>query len=480
MLRVTPELTKWLIERGAAENQGDDYYKSKIEAALDDGSLTFREYAEMTESVKQAAIDAVVEKVAEKLTGQKGSTTMNKAFTGGSPNPAEVFGGGIRVKAGSEAYCTTKSVGKHIRTGLPVCDERGREVQTSSQLERAKLGAWMKYLAGRCGAGNVHLTEHDKSLVNEILEKDTFCGHYDGDWQTGIPGLTVKALLADSTSGGVEVVPEWFDDMLVTFPLLHSELLPMVTIRPVPRGKTVEGASVGNPTVDWGTAEGTAIGLFNTDDLISGIDTTIHPVTCAVEVGRDFLADAAAGVGAVIEEVVGQRMLSELDRVIAVGDGVTEPTGITIASGLIAATAENAASGPPTVADYEELIFSVGKQYRNPAMRCAFLANDTVYSRARGIAVGGSDQRRVFGMDHQSYQLLEYPFKVQNDIANTKIVFGAMSRYRLYRRQGAETQWETTGASLARSNTNLLIVRGRFGGQVVDASAFAMISNAKS
>ena len=85
--------------------------------------------------------------------------------------------------------------------------------------------------------------------------------------------------------------------------------------------------------------------------------------------------------------------------------------------------------------------------------------------------------RRVFGMEHQSYQILEYPFKVQNDIANTKIAFGAMAKYRLYRRQGAETRWVDGGAEMARRNMNLLIVRGRFGGQVVDVSAFSRATN---
>lgn len=483
MINVTPQLKEWLIKNfGASVDGADSYYRSKTEAAMQDGSLSVKDYQSLTPGPSSAAINAVVDGVVEKLTGAgaKGGS-MNKAlaFSGG-PNPADVFGGGIRVKAGSEAYSTTKSIGKHVRTGLPVVNERGKQVELSSELERAKLGAWMKFLGARSGVPNVHLTEHDKSLVGEILEKDLFCGQYEGDWHTGIPGLAIKTLLADATSGGLHVTPEWFDDMLVTFPLLHSELLPMVTIRPVPRGKTVEAASIGNPTVAWGTAEGTAIGLFNTDDLIDDIDTSIHPVTCAVEIGRDFLADAAADVGTALEEAVGQRMLAELDRIIATGSGVGEPTGIMTAAGLTAVTAENAAAGPPTVADYEALIFAVGKQYRNPAMRCAFLANDTVYSRGRGIAVGSGDQRRVFGMDHQSYMLLEYPFKVQNDIANTKIAFGAMSRYRLYRRQGAETRYETGGESLARRNVNLLILRGRYGGAVVDASAFSLISNAKT
>ena len=123
----------------------------------------------------------------------------------------------------------------------------------------------------------------------------------------------------------------------------------------------------------------------------------------------------------------------------------------------------------------ESLLFSVGKQFRKPALRPAFLSNDTTYSRVRGIAVGGGDERRIFGLDHQSYKLLEYPYRIDNALANTRTCFASLAKFRLYRRQGMEVRWVTEGETLARKNTVLLVVNARYGGRVMDANAFATI-----
>ncbi len=192
------------------------------------------------------------------------------------------------------------------------------------------------------------------------------------------------------------------------------------------------------------------------------------------------MADSAVDIGRVLVENIGQKMLYELDNVIANGNGSDRPEGILTASGLSTPSSGNGNSGPVTVADLEALIFSVGKQYRNPSMRCRFLMNDTSYRRCRGIQVGASDQRRVLGMDHSSYMLLEHGVCVQNDVANTKMAFGALAKYRLYRRAGMEQRFVDGGATLARKNCVLLLVRGRFGGKVMDASAFAKITDAQS
>lgn len=393
---------------------------------------------------------------------------------GKSPDPAEVF---ARVKRPSERYSTTKSVAKHAKSGMPVRDERGREVQSVSELEYAKAGVFLKHRAARDGQPAM-LHEHERELLAEMFEKDTWCGKFGHSYETGIPGARIKTLLDDSTSGGGEVVPEWFDSAIITFPLLHSELLPRIDLRDVPRGSSVEGASIGNPTVTWGTPEGTAISPFDTASLVAGIDTTIHPVTCAVEIGRDFLSDAAVDVGRVLVENIGQRLLAELDRVIVKGSGVIEPTGIFTTSGLIdIGNPAGGAGAAPQVGDYEEMLFSVEKQYRNPSMRCAFFANDITYSRARGIAVGASDARRVFGLDESSYTLLEHPFLISNDLGNAYAGFGALAKYRLYRRAAQEVRFTSEGRELSLKNQTLLVVRGRYGGKVMDPNAFSFCDN---
>lgn len=440
---ISTELQNWLVERDYAQKTWTDAadWKSAALKAIEDGQLS-------------------AEKLAE-LTTQKGNA---------GTTPSSLFGD-VRVKGPGERYSAVKSPAKHARSGQPVRDERGREVLTTSELEFAKAGAFLKWRAAKDGQGAV-LSEHERELVGEIFAKDLFAGRLGSEWKTGVAGASVKALLEDATSGGQELVPEWFDQMIVQFPLLHSELLPHVDLRDMPRGSSVEGASVGNPSVTWGVAEGTAISPFDTADLVAGIDTSVHPLSCAIEVGRDFLSDAAVDVGRVLVENVGQKMLAELDRVIVLGNGTTEPQGIFNASGITdIGNPAGGAGAAAQVDDYEALLFAVPKQYRVPSMRPVFIANDTTYSRARSIPVGEADARRIFGMDHESYSLLGRPFKVSNELANNQAMFACLARYRLYRRLGQQVRFTSEGKELATKNLTLLVVRGRFGGRLVDPSA---------
>jgi HK97 family phage major capsid protein len=312
--------------------------------------------------------------------------------------------------------------------------------------------------------------------MEEMFENERWCGIYDGKECKDLSGLDCKALLSDSTSGGVSVNPNFFDANLVTFPLLSGELFPMVTLSDVPRGSTVSTASVATPTMAWGTGEGTSMPLFDTASLISAITSSIYPVMASIEVGRDFLSDAAANVGQILQEVLGERFAAELDKVIAGGNGTNRPEGITVASGLGSATFGGTTV---TVDDYESLLFGVAKQYRT-SNRCAFLSNDVSYRRARAIPVAATWASRVFGMNEEDYQLLGRPYKIQQDLANTVAVFGDMSRYRLYRRQGFTIEWHTQGQYLARKNIALLVCRGRFGGKVMDGSAFCKATDAQA
>jgi HK97 family phage major capsid protein len=393
-----------------------------------------------------------------------------------SPNPRRVL---VNVKAHSERYSTTKSIAKHPRLGRPVQDEFGRDAMTTSEQEHAKMGVFLKWHAFRSGVSGV-LTEHERSMWNEMLDRDRWVGQEGNTWKPDVSNQYVKALVSDSTSGGVNVNPEWFDTDLIQFLLLGGELLPLVDMKPVPRGAAVEGASIGNPTLSWNVSEPTEIPLFDTDGLIAAVNTSIFTVTASIEVGKDFLADAAADVGRALEENIGQRLAAELDKVIAIGDGVTQPEGIMTASGLTAVNSSNGGTGPWTVDDVEGVLFGINKAYRKDP-NCAFISNDTTYQRIRSVPVDSStDARRIFGMTHEDYTLLNRPHKIQNDVDNTDLVFGNCKKFRLYRRQGFTIEWHTQGKELARRNAALLVVRGRFGGRVVDSNGFAKIDDGQS
>ncbi|MDX1945228.1 MAG: phage major capsid protein [Pirellulaceae bacterium] len=471
---LTPELKQHLIDNNLAEDGGTDlYYSTKTGNAVAEGKLTAEKLAELTMAKTRERAKSIVKEAIGEL-----SLTSPRVANGAlTPSPAAVFGGTqIRVKHGSESYLTTKSVAKHTKMAdfLPR-DEQGRECLTMSELEAAKSGAFLKFMAQRAGVPLV-LSEHERSLMHETFEKDNWVGLYDTQWSKNLTGLQCKTLLNDSTSGGTNVNPEFFDQNLITFPLVSGELFPLVNLMEVPRGAAVEGASIANPSVNWGTNEGTQISLFNTDSMLAAINTTIHTITVAIEVGKDFLSDSPADVGRYLMQVVGEKLKAELDNVIANGNGTNRPEGIFTASGVGSVTT----GGTWGIDDVESLLFGISKAYRT-SRNCAFISNDVSYRRVRALPTGiASDNQRLFGADHESYNVLFRPWKIQTDLANTKAAFGDLGRYRLYRRLGFTMEWHTQGEHLARKNCALLVVRGRFGGRVMDGSAFAVATDCQS
>jgi HK97 family phage major capsid protein len=83
-------------------------------------------------------------------------------------------------------------------------------------------------------------------------------------------------------------------------------------------------------------------------------------------------------------------------------------------------------------------------------------------------------------MTHQDYMLLDYPFVINNSLPNNFCAFGCLAKYRLYRRQAQEVRFTDQGKELALKNQVLLVVRGRFGGRVMDGAAFAYTDNAQA
>ena len=188
-----------------------------------------------------------------------------------------------RVKVGSELYNTKREIGRHAKTGQPVYPRflAGQPAELPSDYELAKAGAFFKWRARQCGL-QVELSEQDKLLFRETVDRDAWSGLLGAEWVTGLRGARVKAILDDSTSGGANLSPDWFDTRIVTYPLLTGELFSYVELVNVPRSATVDGATVSAPTVTWGTADGTAQDVFDTASLIGALSNTIHRVAVHV------------------------------------------------------------------------------------------------------------------------------------------------------------------------------------------------------
>lgn len=387
--------------------------------------------------------------------------------------------------------------GKQAHSGL-----NGHHVDNPSQLAKAVNGAWFKFMVnsscrerGQSVPRCYKMTDHDNALVQYALHEIPFSG------STGVRGenadyalsgnrklteMEIKSILDDSTSGGLEAAPIVFDDALILTPLLYGEIYPLVNVVNLSRGRRVEGFSMGNPTITSGTAEGTSIGLFNTASFIAAFDTTIFNAVGAIELGKDFEDDSPVNIGEQVMQSYGEALLAWLDEQIVVGDGTTEPEGIFTASGTTSVSTDNSTTGPPTLGDYEGLLFGIAKKYK-PAQdrnRLVFVSNETTYRRSRAMKVDpqttGRDERRLLGLDHENYSTLGHPHKINESITNSKVAFFNARRYRMYRRLGTTITIEEGGKELTLKNLRLIVLRARYGGHLEDGAAAAVTTTAQS
>ena len=416
----------------------------------------------------------------------------------------------VRVKAAVERYddtktaltypATTKSGRSTGMAGRPVFDFGGgqspRPLNVPSERDKAIAGAYAKFLiassqrGGSKTFGFAALPEHDRDILLWTMENADWSGHSGqgdpnyADIKGRLTPNQQKALIDDATSGGLEAAPIVFDDQVIQAPLLNGELYPLVNVIPLDRGRRVEGVSVGTVTGSWGGVDDTAISLFNTASYVSAFDTTIFRWEGAIRIGLDFLSDTPIDFGALITAQYGERLLEDLDDVIATGNGTTQPEGIMTKSG----TTSVAFGGATSLGNYESLLFGINKAERKANMRAStvFVGNETSYERARALPVGSSDARRLGGSqatiggvsDYVDYTWMGHPYKINESLANTQIFYAVLARYRMYRRRGLTIRTSTEGDTLMRANEMLIIALARFGGALERGACAAVTSTA--
>jgi HK97 family phage major capsid protein len=543
-MKITAKLKAWLVgEKLVADKEASDevFLKATTEA-LAAGTLSAEKLVELqteeseakaTEAmdllkgiaagVKQNADDIAALKVApaaETVEEPAPEKKVEPKLKGGLPEIGDLHSKlgdtdvsvddekgdiNIRLKGVEEQFDNTKSALKypsethlgikHPKAGQQVT-EGERLIHEATELDKAVAGMWFKAqlqstTGGRGVPAKLRMNDQDKQLLEYSLHREKWGGKLGSTAEDN--GIEVmgqrlaphqqKQVLDDLASGGLEIAPIAFDDQVITFPLLFGELFPKVNLVNITRGRRIEGASVATVTMQWGGAgDNVAIVLQLTAGFITAFDTLIHVVDGAIEIGLDFMSDASVDIGPIVTDGYGRRLLNQLDRVIAVGAGGTEPTGITVGAGTTAVASANGVGGPPTVGDYEGLLFGVPKEYKAGFAQNAscFCANETTYARARGIAVGATDERRVFGMTHEDYMLLSRPYSIEGNMGNSDIFFAVLPRYRMYRRLGLTMRSSTEGTTLIRRNMLLITARGRFGGQLEDGAAAAVMSDAQA
>ena len=535
-MKITLALKRWLLANCDIEDDAsDDEFRKAAGMAMAEGDLATEKYMELTKEPKEGeaseftkrfeAIADGLDKVVTLLTPKEVETkevetkeveTKEKATEvqtkeqpselakmigrmGGTPVEVEGKTIDVRVKEAAEQYDSTKSTPtfpKHTRSGKvhplagqPIQDfsEKGRVMDGVSERDKAVAGAYAKFMCAKATRGNSStfafqaLPQHDRELLLYAADNMEWGGSSDGGDLADICHRRLvprekQALIDDAVSGGFEAAPIVFDDLVITTPLLYGELFPLVNTIPLDRGRRIEGVSTGTVTGAWGGVDDAAIGLFNTALYVAAFDTTIYRWEGAIRIGLDFLSDTPIDFSAHVTGQYGERLLEDLDDVIATGNGLLTPTGVTVHVGTTAV----AFGGLTTLGNYEALRFGVPKQEHkaNVKSSAVFCGTEVSYMRARAIPVGAGDARRLGGMNYDSYNWMERPYKINNSLANNQVFYAILARYRMYRRRGLTIRTSTEGDTLLRRNELLIVCTARYGGQLERGAVAAVTATA--
>lgn len=454
---------------GLAWDATDDEARTLLFAKMASGEITTKDLVDAEKSTpdhqKKHPAEFVGEIVDEKLAALGGKGT--------GPTSRQMFGGGPNVKRMRDVYSTTKATMLHPVTGAPATDQNGRELRHASQHENAMIGAIMKARAIKSGLISAGLRENEKMLIEDAFEGE-WVGE-DGPAVKVFSGSEAKALYNDNTSGGSAVVPLWFDQNLTTLPRWYGALFPRVTVIDMPRSATVQSATVGHAAWKWeNTPDGSGSNtLFTTDGFLSQLSSSVYNANFSAEISRDWIADAdVADVGSHLTQQAQQGYAVELDRIIAVGDGATQPQGLTNASGITTVQSVYTLNGyQASLSDLSNLAFALPLQYRQGAFAPAWIMSDSTWARISNLTVGSDDQRRLIGMDLGAYRLFQWPVLIQPDIPFRTIYFGCLKFYKIWRRLGLQIEMTNEGKTLRLANMLLITMRSRLAGKLTTGEA---------
>lgn len=424
----------------------------------------------------------------DRTINDKDNTTMADSKV----SPAQVFGGAgsVNVKAPSARYNTKRYEAKHPKTGQTIY-KNDLSVELPSEREHALMGAYFLNMAHQSRIkGARPMTDHELDLLNELANDHEWCGTVGGDngvyhTRTKLAhamGRKATDFIATSVSGGDGLVPYFFDQDIVTYPLLFGELAPMVDMRELGTSNQAITPRIGNITSAWNGSEGSgsAISLFTTDALSDKLTSNVYNLVMAITPGRDLLSDSVVNIGSELTKLMGVEHAHQLDKVVAMGDGTTQPKGLTNTTGTGTVSATNATAGPFLPADFNSMVSGLPKQYRDKNdPKICWVMNDATWFRIHNIKTGISgDNRQLYGYQLENYSFLGRDVKISNDLAANNLFFGKLDLYRMWRRLGLQIEMTDDGKTNRLNNELLITARGRYAGQFTDGAGIVVMSNA--
>ncbi|MHC4502816.1 MAG: phage major capsid protein [Planctomycetota bacterium] len=273
----------------------------------------------------------------------------------------------------------------------------------------------------------------------------------------------VKALSEGSDPAGGYLVPEELRGEVIQRAREATRLSKLV------RHIGCRSSAVKVPTLStdvsvyWGS-EG---GAFDESDPVFGQKSiTINRLNALTKISRELVADAGIDLVDYLSALFAEAVAVEEDRVIAVGDGSTQPEGLYSAAGV----QEYDVGG---AVDYEALVdiyYTLPGRYRD---RAVWLGSDDVFKAVRKLTdTAGQPLWRPSLEADSPDRLLGRAVVTQSDLPSSVLLFGDPRYYHLYDREELAVEASTQAGTAFAAHQLWLKVWERVDGKLMLAESW--------
>jgi HK97 family phage major capsid protein len=273
----------------------------------------------------------------------------------------------------------------------------------------------------------------------------------------------VKALAEGSDAAGGYLVPDELRGEVVARATEASRLSKLVR-RIGCRSNAVKVPTLSTDvSVYWGS-EGA--GVTESDPAFGQKSITIQRLNALTKISRELVADAGIDLVDFLSTLFAEAVAVEEDRVIAVGDGSTQPEGLYSAAGVQAYAVDAAI-------DYDALVdiyYTLPGRYRD---RAVWLGADDVFKSVRKLTdTAGQPLWRPSLEADSPDRLLGRPVITQSDLPSSVLLFGDPRYYHLYDREELAVESSTQAGDAFASHQLWLKVWERVDGKLMLSEAW--------
>ena len=273
---------------------------------------------------------------------------------------------------------------------------------------------------------------------------------------------TVKALgQADGPSGGYLAPPGFREEIVADLPKT-SELFPHVRAVPVRTDAGHVPSVLADIAVVWGGSDNSAFSEPETP--VGRVAWNLKRADLLVKLSRELVADAGASVVEFVTVLLREAIAESRDRMIAAGNGVTEPEGLTVAENIPALDISAAL-------DYGVLVAVERMLPRRFRHNARWLMNGDMLRKVRTLA--DTMNRPLFLRDGAVDEtLLGYPVSESEGLPTGALYFGDLSRYLWFDREEMGVESTSEGGSAFERHQVWVKVWERADGRLAVPEAF--------